>query len=89
MAKGKKKEIPEFERGRLRGIREGSTQGYEYAMTIMLLVLKDKLGINEDDLQIVANEIHNYTVMVREGRVRFSLLQKTLFEDYGISFHWK
>lgn len=89
MPKAKTVKISEYERGRERGRREGSTEGYEFGMVIMLLVLKDKLGIENEDLQIVADEITNYTSMVRTGRIRFNVMRKTLEEEYGITFHWK
>ncbi|MBR2548837.1 MAG: hypothetical protein IKG47_00660 [Oscillospiraceae bacterium] len=89
MAKANKPKISEYEKGRERGRREGSTEGYEFGMVIMLLVLKDKLGIDNEELQILADEIHNYTSMVRTGRFRFSVMRKTLADEYGITFHWK
>lgn len=89
MPKTQRPKISEFERGRQRGLREGSSDGYEFAMVIILLVLKDKLGINNDDLQILADSITSYTQMVNSGRFNFDVMRKTLEDEYGITFKWK
>lgn len=88
MPKSTKPKKSEYERGRERGQREGSTDGYEFAMVIILLVLHDKLGIEKDDVITLAHEIDNYVAMVRSGRVRFDVMRKTLKDEYGISFQW-
>ena len=87
--KKKNKEIPEFERGRDRGRREGINEGYEFAMVIVLMVLKDKWGTSNEEIRRIAEDIHSYTGMVRSGRIRFDLMKATLLKDYGISFKWK
>ena len=71
--KKKNKEIPEFERGRERGRREGINEGYEFAMVIILMVLKDKFGTSNEEIRRIAEDIQSYTAMVRSGRVRFDL----------------
>lgn len=87
--KKKNREVPEYERGRERGRREGINEGYEFAMVIILMVLKDKLGATNEEVRRIAEDITKYTGLVRSGRIRFDLMKKTLFDDYGISFRWK
>ena len=87
--KTKKKEISEFERGRQRGLREGINNGYEFAMVIILMVLKDKFGTSNEEIRRIAEDIHSYTNMVRTGRIKFELMRNTLQDEYGISFKWR
>lgn len=87
--KKKNKEIPEYERGRQRGMREGINDGYEFAMVIILMVLKDKFGTSNEEIRRIAEDIQSYTAMVRSGRIRFDLMKKTLLKEYGISFKWR
>lgn len=87
--KKKAKEIPEYERGRARGRREGINEGYEFAMVIVLMVLKDKFGTSNEEIRRIAEDIHSYTSMVRTGRIRFDLMKNTLLKDYGITFKWR
>jgi len=88
MPKSKKKQIPEFERGRERGRREGSLAGYEFLAVIVLMVLKDKHDMSGEELEQIWAEIRSYTEMINKGTVSFKLMEKTLTEEYGISFHW-
>lgn len=89
MPKSARPKKSEFERGRERGLREGSTEGYEFAMVIALLVLKDKLDISGEDLKTLSESMTSYTQMVRTGRFKFDMMRKTLKDEYGITFHWK
>lgn len=87
--KKKNREIPEYERGRERGRREGINEGYEFAMVIILMVLKDKFGTSNEEIRRIAEDIHSYTAMVRSGRIKFHLMKDTLLKEYGISFKWR
>ena len=87
--KKKNRELSEYERGRERGKREGINTGYEFAMVIILMVLKDKFGTTNEELRRLAEDIHSYTSLVRSGRVRFDLMKKTLEKEYGITFKWR
>lgn len=87
--KKRNKEIPEYERGRERGRREGINEGYEFAMVIILMVLKDKFGTSNEEIRRIAEDIQSYTGMVRSGRIRFDLMKNTLLNEYGISFKWR
>ena len=91
MQKPKKKnlELSEFERGRQRGFREGINEGYEFAIVIILMVLKDKFGTSNEEIRRIAEDIHSYTAMVRSGRIRFDLMKNTLQKEYGITFKWR
>lgn len=87
--KKRNKEIPEYERGRERGRREGINEGYEFAMVIILMVLKDKFGTSNEEIRRIAEDIQSYTGMVMSGRIRFDLMKNTLLNEYGISFKWR
>ena len=87
--KKKNREIPEYERGRERGRREGINDGYEFAMVVVLMMLKDKFGTTNEELRRLAEDIHSYTALVRSGRIKFDLMRKTLDKEYGITFKWR
>lgn len=88
MPKTVKKRVPEFERGKMRGIKEGSLIGYEMFAVILLMVLRDKHGWEKDDIRTLWDEIRSYTLMVKDGIVSFDEMKKALSDEYGISFKW-
>lgn len=88
MPKDKKKKVPEFERGKIRGIKEGCLVGYEMFAVILLLVLRDKHGYSKDQLVELWDEIRSYTTMVKNNIVTFDNMKQSLSEEYGISSKW-
>lgn len=97
MPKDKKRVISEYEKGYERGygkglgegMKQGETQGYEFAMVILLMVLKDKHDACEEDLRQLNQEINSYTDLIRTGRIKFSDMRKALYDDYRIKFRWR
>lgn len=88
MPKTLKKKVPEFERGKMRGIKEGCLVGYEMFAVILLLVLRDKHGYDKEQILQLWGELRSYTQMMRDGFVSFEQMRKSLSEEYGISFKW-
>lgn len=89
MSKLKLVKIPEYERGRARGFREGNVAGYEFFGVCMLLALKDKFDVDDEFIMRLHDEIVNYTDLVRKGYFSFDKMKKTLLDEYNIVFTWK
>lgn len=89
MAESHRKKIPEFERGRARGRKEGQLEGYEFLAVIMLMVMKDKFNMTGDFIRRFKKEVDGYTELVSKGYCSFDQMRNTLRKEYGITFHWR
>lgn len=87
------KNLSDFERGFNTGFdkgdKQGRLEGYEYAMTVLLMVLKDKFDPSEDELRYLFKNIDSYHTMVTNGNVNFNDMRKVLHEEYGIYFKFR
>lgn len=88
MPKTQKKKVPEFERGKERGRKDGQREGFEFLAVVALTVLKDKNNMSNEDLRDLWKNINKYMELIRDGTFRYDLLKKELTDEYGIKFRW-
>ena len=69
-----------------RARRDGRLQGYEYAMTICMLVLKDKMGFNDFQMRKFFDATESYNKAISTGNMDFRMMQQTLLREYDIKF---
>ena len=89
--------LSDFERGfntgydkcRREFMQQCHLEGYEYAMTVLLMVLKDKFNPSDDDLRYLFKNIDSYHQMVTNGNANFQDMRKVLHEEYGIYFKFR
>lgn len=75
-----------FDKARKEFLQEGQLQGYEYAMTILLMVLKDKFDPSSEELHTLFNYLDSYHEMIINGNASFQDMNKALHEEYNIKF---
>lgn len=69
--------------------REGSAHGYQYCMVICMMVMKDKLGLNDFTIKKFFQACESYNEAIASGNMDFGLMRKTLKDEYGIEFRFK
>lgn len=86
-----RKNVPEYERGRIRGYREGDKNGYisgtENALTITFMVLKDKFGWSDHRIHMFAKYYLSIMETIESGNSKAEDYRKALREEYNIDFH--
>lgn len=84
MPKDKKKVVPEFERGKRRGIAHGIKIGVDTSCILMLLVLIDKNGFSKEQIRDYYMNVVSYAQAVKSGNFKLEKMRDVLLNDYDI-----
>lgn len=87
--KKQKKGMTAEEKAYNKGYKAGILHGYEFAVVLSLLVLKDKHGAGNEDIAQFNSELKNYVEAVRSGNFKFNDMKHVLQDEYHITFEWR
>ena len=85
MGKANARRIPRTQRDVDRARQHGAEFGMEFALNLVLLVLKDKHNAPDDDIMQLRDEFMEYIDSINRGYVSYPDIVKTVHGDYDFS----
>lgn len=76
-----------MEKGHRNGIIEGIAFGSKNYSAVVVLILKDKLELSNEEVKRVTADINNYFDSIVNGYVSFEDVETSLKEDYDIDLN--
>ena len=85
MGKANARRIPRTQRDVDRARQHGAEFGMEFALNLVLLVLKDKHNAPDDDIMQLRDEFMEYIDSINRGYLSYEDVVKTVHGDYNFA----
>ena len=79
--------IPKSQADVDRAWNKGADFGCEFALNTVLLVLKDKHGMPDEDVMQLRDEFMEQIQSYNEGYITYADVKRTLYGDYDFTVH--